>query len=69
MTQNVVLSVNTSAAASMPLYFSITGAVAAAAVASRRALHRRPGVLAVALVEGVGSRASIVVRTLAEMSA
>ena len=35
MTWNVVLAVNTSGAASTPTYFSITGAAAAAAVASR----------------------------------
>src|SRR3981189_489285 len=36
MTQNVVLGVKTSAAASTSRYFSITGAAAASALASRR---------------------------------
>jgi hypothetical protein len=35
MTWNVVLAVNMSAAASTPMYFSITGAAAAAVIASR----------------------------------
>src|SRR5437016_4964002 len=37
MTQNVVLAVNTSAAARTPVYFSMTGAAAAAVVASAAA--------------------------------
>jgi hypothetical protein len=39
MTQKVVLSVNTSAAASTPVYLAMTGAAAAAVVASRRPLN------------------------------
>ena len=35
MTWKVVLAVNTSAAASTPVYFSITGVAAAAVIASR----------------------------------
>src|SRR6516165_9576059 len=35
ITWNVVLSVNTSAAASTPLYFSMTGAAAVATISSR----------------------------------
>ena len=35
MTQNVVLSVKTSAAASTPVYFSMTGAAATAVTSSR----------------------------------
>jgi hypothetical protein len=38
MTQNVVLAVNTSAAARTPVYFSMTGAAAAAVVVSSRPL-------------------------------
>ena len=47
MTQNAVLSVKTSAAASTPVYFSMTGAAATAADLVEVALHRRPHVLAV----------------------
>jgi hypothetical protein len=35
MTQKVVLGVNTSAAASTPVYFSITGAAATRVISSR----------------------------------
>jgi hypothetical protein len=41
MTQNVVLAVNTSAAARTAVYFSMTGAAAAAVVAWRRPLTAR----------------------------
>ena len=47
MTQNVVLAVNTSAAASTPVYFSMTGAAAACRRRVEVALHRGPDVLAV----------------------
>jgi hypothetical protein len=47
MTWNVVLAVTTSAAARTPVYFSMTGAAAAAVIAFQIAPHRGPGVLAV----------------------
>src|SRR5467141_4057694 len=43
MTQNVVLAVKTSAAASIPVYFSITGAAAVATHSSRPPLNAAQG--------------------------
>jgi hypothetical protein len=69
MTQNVVLAVNTSAAASLPVYFSITGVAAAAVVASSRPLTAAQLFSPYFTKNGVGSTVSIAVLTLASISA